>query len=169
MRFAHLPRRGASVAEKIEAVSIDIFHGELVQTPALLLERFNDSRAPRAQFLVSRINVRCKYPVNSRFKRAASSAKENHGVVARDGADIASRILPTNLEAECVAVMLLSSLHVLNREFRRGLPERRSHLRLVHDTLLFRCGSAAGYEAGLRPAVKVHRVFGYALGSACGP
>jgi hypothetical protein len=27
---------------KIEAVSIDIFHGELAQTPRLLLERFND-------------------------------------------------------------------------------------------------------------------------------
>jgi len=82
----------SAVAVKIEAVSIDIFHSELAQTPRLLLERFNDSCAPRAQFLVSRVDVRRKDPVNRRFEWAASSAKENRDVIARDGADIASWI-----------------------------------------------------------------------------
>src|SRR5262249_58772262 len=113
---------------KIEAVSIDIFHRELAQTPGLLPQRFNDSCAPRAQFLVSRVDVRRKYPVNSRFKGTASSAEENCDVIARDGADIAPWIQPTNLEAERIAVMLLSPLHVLNRELRRGGGERRSQL-----------------------------------------
>src|SRR5262249_46280451 len=84
--------RSASVAVKIEAVSVDIFHSELAQTPGLLLERFNDSSATRAQFFVSRVDVRRKYPVNSRFEGAASSAKENRDVIARDGADIAAWI-----------------------------------------------------------------------------
>jgi hypothetical protein len=82
----------ASVAVEIEAVSIDIFHRELTQTPGLLLERLNDSCAPRAQFLVRRVDLRRKYPVNSRFEWAASSAKENREVIARDGADIATWI-----------------------------------------------------------------------------
>src|SRR5215472_6844898 len=85
-------RGSASVAVKIEAVSIDIFYSELAQTPGLLLERFNDSCASRAQFLVRRVDVRRKYPVNSRFEGAASSAKEDRDVIARDGADIAAWI-----------------------------------------------------------------------------
>ena len=82
----------ASVAVKIEAVSIDIFHSELAQTPGLHLERLNNSCTPRAQFLVSSVDVRGKYPVNSRFEWAACPAKENRDVIARDGADVASRI-----------------------------------------------------------------------------
>ena len=136
-----------SVAVKIEPVSIDIFHGELAQTPGLLLERFNDSCAARAQFLISRVNVRRKYPVNSRFEWAASPAKENRDVIARDGADIASWIQPSNLNAERIAVMLLSPLHVLNRELRRGMGEGRSQLLLIRDSLLSSRGFFR-YEAG---------------------
>jgi hypothetical protein len=84
--------RRTSIAVKIEAVSIDIFYRELTQPPGLLRERFNDSCAPRAQFLVRRVDVRRKYPMNSRFEWAASSAKENRDVIARDGPDIASWI-----------------------------------------------------------------------------
>ena len=90
-RAARLTGR-SSVAVKIEAVPIDIFHSELAQTPGLLLERFNDSCAPRAQFLVSRVDLRRKYPVNSGFEWAVSSAKENREVVARDRTDIAAWI-----------------------------------------------------------------------------
>jgi hypothetical protein len=117
---------------KIEAVSVDIFDCKLAQTPRLLLERFNDSGASRAQFLVRRIDVRRKYPVDRGFEWADSPAKENRDVSARDSADIASGIQPTNLEAERIAVVLLGSLHVLNREFRRGMAERRSQLLLIH-------------------------------------
>jgi hypothetical protein len=75
---------------KIEAVSIDIFHGELAQTPRLLLKRFNDACAPRAQFLVSRVNVGRKYPVNSGLEWAVSSAEEDREVITRDGTNVAS-------------------------------------------------------------------------------
>jgi hypothetical protein len=81
-----------SVAVKVEPVSIDIFYRELAQTPGLLLERFNDSRAARAQFFVRRVDLRRKYPVNSRFEWASSSAKENREMIAGDGADTASWI-----------------------------------------------------------------------------
>src|SRR5258706_15552767 len=81
-------RRRASAVVKIETVSIDVFHGELAQPPRLLLERFNDSCASRAQFFVGRVDVRRKYPMDSRFERAASSAKENRYRFARDGSDI---------------------------------------------------------------------------------
>ena len=78
--------------------------------------------------------------MNSRFEWAVSFAKEYRHGRTRDGTDIASWIQPTNLEAERIAVMLLSPLHVLNRELRHGWGERRSQLLLIHDSLL----SAAG-------------------------
>src|SRR5947207_3121595 len=52
------------VAVKIKAVAIEVFHSELTQTPGLLFERLNDSRAQRAQFIVCGIDVCRKYPVN---------------------------------------------------------------------------------------------------------
>ena len=131
---------------KIESVSIDIFHGELAQTPGLLLERFDDSCPSRSQFLVRRVDVRRKYPVHRRLEWAASSAKENRDVIARDGADIATWIQPTNLEAERIAVVPLRALHVLNRELWHGWGERRSRRLLIHDSLL----------SGQRPRESMH-------------
>src|SRR5260370_9471854 len=98
---------------KIEAVSIDIFHSELAQTPGLLLERFNDACAPRAKFIVSRVDVDGKYPMNSRFEGPPSSAKENGpNVIELNGTDTAPWIYPPNLEAQRIAVQLLSPLHI---------------------------------------------------------
>jgi hypothetical protein len=64
--------------------------------------------------------------MNSRLERPASAAKENREIIPRDCTDFVVRQKPTNLEAECVAVMLLSPLHVLNRKLRRGMTEARS-------------------------------------------
>src|SRR3989442_802988 len=127
--------RACSVAVKVEAISIDIFHGELTQTPGFLLERLNDSGAQRAQFLVGGVDFRRKYPVNGGFEWTRPSAQEDRDVVTRDGTDISSWVEPTDLEAECIAVMLLCPLHVLNWELRRGMSERRPQFLLVHGNL----------------------------------
>src|SRR5215469_6226219 len=83
----------ASVAVKIEAVPVDIFHRELTQAPRLPLERFDDSCASRAQFFVGRVDVGGKYPVNRRFEWAVSSTKENRpDVIPRDSTDIATGV-----------------------------------------------------------------------------
>src|SRR5882762_3652485 len=57
--------------------------------------------------------------------------------------------------------MLLSPRHVFNREFRRGMGERRSELLLIHDSLLSSCAGLSGMthaaqRAGLR--VKHHEI-----------
>src|SRR5205807_2079118 len=103
--------RAWSVAVKVEAIPIDIFHGELTQTPGFFLERLHDSGAQRAQFLVGGVDFRRKYPVNGRFEGTRSSAKEDRDVVTRDGTDISSCVEPTDLEAERITVMLLRPLH----------------------------------------------------------
>jgi hypothetical protein len=116
---------------KIEAVSIDVFHGELAQTPRFLFERLDDICAAGMQFLIGRIDVRRKYPANSRFEWPASSAKENHHGFARDGTDIAPWVQSANLEAECITVMLLSALHIFNRKLRHGWGKRGLRLLLI--------------------------------------
>src|SRR2546428_7224028 len=70
-----------SVAVKVEAISIDIFHGELTQTPGFFLEGLHDSGAQGAQFLVRGVDFRRKYPVNGRFEWTRSSATEDRDVV----------------------------------------------------------------------------------------
>src|SRR5712692_9068953 len=52
--------------------------------------------------------------------------------------------------------MLLSPLHVLNRELRRGMGERRSQLLLIHDSLLSSCAGLSGMtHAAERPGLIV--------------
>src|SRR3989442_7311786 len=78
------------VAVKIQAVAIEVFHGELTQTPGLLFERLNDSRAQGAQFIVCGIDVGRKYPVNRRLEGLAFAAEEDRDVISRHGADLLS-------------------------------------------------------------------------------
>src|SRR5262245_1314459 len=103
---------------EIETISIDIFDCELAKAPRLLLERLNDSRSQRAYFLVCGVNICRKYPVNGGLEWPRPSAKEDRDVVTRNGTDVFSGVEPTDLEAECVPVMPLSPLHVLNRQLR---------------------------------------------------
>jgi hypothetical protein len=73
--------------------------------------------------------------MNRRFERALSSTKEDGDVVSRDGTDISSRIEPTDLKTEYVAVMPLSPFYVLNREFRRWMAERPPYSFWAHGNL----------------------------------
>jgi hypothetical protein len=148
------------VAVEIEAVSIDIFHGELTQTPGLLLERFNNSRTQRAQFVICRVKVRRKYPVNGGFEWLASSAKEDCDLIARHSTDLPSRVKPADLETERIAVMLLSSLNVRNWELGSGMAERRPQFRLVHGILSYASELvSAEYQFNTRKARSVfHRL-----------
>ena len=57
--------------------------------------------------------------MNYGFEWTMPLAKENRGVVTRDGADISSRLEPTDLESECITVVPLSPFDVFNGEFRR--------------------------------------------------
>jgi hypothetical protein len=77
---------------EVETIPIDVFDGELAQTPRLSLERFDNACAPRAKFRASRVDVRGKDPMDRRFEPTASPVEENRDVVARDGADIAPGI-----------------------------------------------------------------------------
>src|SRR5207247_6605975 len=56
---------------------------------------------------------------------------------------------PTNLEAERIAVMLLSPRHILNRELWRGMGERRSQLLLIHDSLRSSCACESDRSAAI--------------------
>lgn len=124
-----------SVAVKIETISVDVFDGELTQAPGLALERLNDLSAQQGQFLVSGVYIRRKDPVNGRFERSLSSSKEDGDVISRNGTEISSRVEPPDLKTECVAVMLLSPLYVLDWKFRRGMSERRPYSCFVHGNL----------------------------------
>src|SRR2546425_6180058 len=104
--------RACSVAVKVEAISIDIFHGELTQTPGFLLERLNDSGAQRAQFLVGGVDFRRKYPVNGGFEWTRPSAQEDRDVVTRDRTHISSWGEPTTPRAESIAGMLPCPPHL---------------------------------------------------------
>src|SRR5262249_22658635 len=66
---------------------------------------------------------------------------EDRDVVARHGADLSSGIQPADFEAECIAVMPLRPLHVVNGELRRGMSERRPRCLRVHGNLprVLRC------------------------------
>src|SRR5436309_1993271 len=64
-----------SVTVKIEAISIDIFHGELTQPPGLFLERLDDAGAQRAYVFVRAVDCRAKDPVNGRAEWTCSAAK----------------------------------------------------------------------------------------------
>ena len=87
-----------------------------------MLERFDDSRASRAKLLVGRVELRRKEPVNRRFERTLPAADENHDVIARYGAKIASSHDPADLEAERIAIMPLRPPHVFNRKLGVGEP-----------------------------------------------
>src|SRR6185369_7841844 len=64
------------IAEKIEAVAVEVFHRELMQSPGLLFERLNDLRTQRAQLVVGGIDVGRKYPVYRRLEGLAFAAEE---------------------------------------------------------------------------------------------
>jgi hypothetical protein len=135
---------------KIKAVSIDVFHGELSQAPRLLLQGFDNPRTPRAQFVKRRVDISGEYPVNGGFEWAVSFAEENGEAIAGDGADAASGIKPSDLEAERIAVMLLSPFDIFDWEFRRRMTELGS--RFIHDSPLSCCGqNAIAAEIGLSP------------------
>src|SRR3954469_7115054 len=72
------------VAVKVEAIAVDVFHGELAQTPGLCLERLDDPCAPRGKFVVRGVDVRREHPVNGGLERARPPAEEDRDVVTRD-------------------------------------------------------------------------------------
>jgi hypothetical protein len=58
------------------------------------------------------------------FEWSRSPAKEDRaGAVARDGADAASRLQPTDFETERIAIVPLGALRILDGKFLRGMSE----------------------------------------------
>ena len=96
-----------SVTVKVEAVPVDVFHGELAQAPGFRLERFNDACTTRAHFIVRRVNVGSENPVHDRLEGPGFLTKENRHVIPRHSTKLATRIGPANVEAQRIPVMLL--------------------------------------------------------------
>jgi hypothetical protein len=73
--------------------------------------------------------------VNGGFEWTHPLAKEDREVVAGHGADFSPGVEPADFESEHVAVVPLSSLHILDRKLRRRMTELRPQLLLAHDIL----------------------------------
>src|SRR5262249_2623572 len=127
----------ASVAVKVEPIAIDVLYCELPQPPRLPLDGIDDAGTHRAQFLIRCVQFRRENPVNRRFKRSRSSAKEDREVVTRNSTDISAGLEPSNLKAQCIPVVSLRTLHVLHGELRRGMSELRARFRVGHDHWCF--------------------------------
>src|SRR5215218_5316785 len=124
------------VTVEVEAVAINVLHCELPQTPRFLFKRLNDPRARRTQFFVCGVNVCNRHPVNGRFEGLGSLAKENRDIVTRYSTDLLSGVEPTNLETECITVVLLSPFHIRDWQLRSRVIELCSQFLLVHNILL---------------------------------
>jgi hypothetical protein len=124
------------VAVEVEAVSIYVLNSELTQTPRLLLQRLNDPRTQGAQFVVRGGDICGKHPVNSRLKWLASPSEEDCRPPARDGADFAPGVEPTNLKAKHIPIMLLSTFHVCDLQLWDWRAKHRRWFALAHNVLL---------------------------------
>src|SRR4026208_225545 len=125
----------------VKQVAIQVGDRELPQAPRLFFQRLHDVCAGRLQLLVRGIDSRREPPMNGRLERRSSLANEDRDVPARDSADRLVRVGPIHLETEHVAIVLLRTLDVDDRQLWDGCGEVRSS---VHG-LLVASGRAASY------------------------
>jgi hypothetical protein len=100
----------------IKEVSVDILHGELADAPGFCFQRIDDVCAEGLQFLIRRIDVWCEHPVNGGLEGRLPLAKEDGHVRSHHGSDSLVRVEPANLKAKRIAVVLLRTLDIHNRQ-----------------------------------------------------
>jgi hypothetical protein len=103
--------------------AVDVLDGELPQAPRLLFQGLNDVHAQRLQFLVGRIDIGGKDPVNRSRKRRGRFAEEYHRVAAGHGANAVGIELADG-KAEGIAIVPLRAFDIGNGQFRNWRTER---------------------------------------------
>src|SRR5271166_2497538 len=103
---------------EVEKIPIQILHGELPQSPRLCLQWIDDLRTQRHQFLVRRVDVLRKDPVDGGFEWRLPLPEENYHLVAGDGANFFAWVKPSDLKAQSIFVMLLRAFNISDRQLR---------------------------------------------------
>src|SRR6185436_5321636 len=106
-----------SIAMKVKAVAVEVFDRELHEAPRFFLERLGDVRAERLHVAVHVVDLRRMHPVDRGLEGRLAAAQEDRGAVAVDRADLLARIQPAYVEPQIVAIVLLRTRHVRNRQF----------------------------------------------------